>query len=142
MSEIDDAVEDEVVLGESVSDENRRIRVYGPGGEDFVVDVPAKAKITFSYFNPALSGSPEPNNYGMRENVSKQTALRIYEHGDKGNQLACFLGVRGFRDERVRRTNLVQRVVVERRYAKDAETEEWSGQSQRELVVAPEDTPF
>ena len=142
MSEIDDPVEDEILLGESVSDENRRIRVYARGGEDFVIDVPAKAKVTFGYFNPAAAGFSEPNQYGQRENVAKQTALRIYEHGDKGNQLACFVGVLGFRDERVKRTNLVQKVVVERRYAKDAETEEYSGTTQRELVVAPEDVPF
>jgi hypothetical protein len=135
--------ENEVVLGESQSEDVRRIRVYDNQG-DFIIEVPAKAKVTFSYFNPAMSGSSEPNGYGQRENVSKQTALRIYEHGDKGNQLACFVGVRGFRDLAVKKTKLSQKVVVERRYSDDGEgNEDWSGSQQRELVVGNEDDiPF
>jgi len=132
--------EDEIVLGESVSENERRIRVYMPNGDDFVISVPAKAKVTFSYFNPAMSGSSDPNDYGRRHNVSKETALRIYEHGDKGNQLACFVGVLGFRDYAVKKTKLVQKVVVERRYSDDGEgTEDWSGKAQRELTVKTED---
>ena len=135
-----DNPEDEIVLGESVSDESRRIRVYDGDG-DFVIEVPAKAKVTFGYFNPAASGAQNVNmnNYGREPNVMKQTALRIYEAGEKGNQLACFIGVKGFRDERVRKTKLVQRVVVERRYSDDGEgNAEWDGKTQRELKVAPE----
>jgi hypothetical protein len=132
--------EHEVVLGESVSEDERRIRVYMPGGEDFVIDVPAKAKVTFGYFNPAVAGSSQPNDYGRHHNVSKETSLRIYEAGEKGNQLACFIGVTGFRDYRVKKTKLVQKVMVERRYADDGEgNEDWSGKSQRELVVSSED---
>jgi|SRR5262245_52257017 len=128
--------EDEVVLGESVSDEARRIRVYKSGG-DFIIEVPAKAKVTFSYFNPAAAGGNVDYRHG---NVSKETALRIYEHGDKGNQLACFIGVLGFRDLRVKKTKLVQRVVVERRYQGDNEgNEEWGGNRQAELTIGNED---
>jgi hypothetical protein len=144
MSQIDDTVEDEVVLGESSSDDVRRIRVYDGDG-DFVIEVPAGAKVTFGYFNPAASGSFQPNmgGYGREPNVMKQTALRIYERGEKGNQLACFIGVRGFRDEAVKKTSLVQRVVVERRYENDGEGgENWNGNSQRQIVAAPEEIPF
>jgi hypothetical protein len=132
--------EDEVVLGESVSDEERRIRVYGAGGDDFIIEVPAKAKVTFSYFNPAMPG-PQGRNMGYEErNISRQTALRIYENGDKGNQLACFVGVVGFRDLRIKKTKLSQKVVVERRYSDDGEgNEEWSGNRQAELTVGSED---
>ena len=129
--------EDEVVLGESVSDDARRIRIYDRTG-DFVIEVPAKAKVTFSYFNPAASGD-QGDRYSPH-NVTKQTALRIYEHGDKGNQLACFIGVHGFRDLRVKKTKLVQRVTVERRYADDGEgNEEWDGKRNLELTVGDED---
>jgi len=135
--------EDEVVLGESVSEDARRIRVYMPNGEDFVIEVPAKAKVTFSYFNPAASGD-QGDRYSPH-NVTKQTALRIYEHGDKGNQLACFIGACGFRDMAVKKTKLVQKVIVERRYSDDGEgNEEWDGKRQRELTTGDEDAdiPF
>jgi len=133
--------EDEVVLGESVSEDARRIRVYDHNG-DFIIEVPAKSKITFSYFNPAASSDRMPNDYGRQGNVLKQTALRIYEHGEKGNQLACFMGVLGFRDMRIKKTKLSQKVVVERRYSDDGEgNEDWSGKRQSELVVSTEDEP-
>lgn len=138
-----DAPEDEVVLGESVSEDERRIRVYHPKG-DFVIDVPAKARCTFSYFNPASSGYADRNQYGGG-NVAKETALRIYAAGEKSSQLACFLGVTGFRDLAVKKTKLVQRVVVERRYADDGEGgEEWAGSRQAALTVGDEDAeiPF
>jgi hypothetical protein len=135
---IADSPEDEVILGESVSDEERRIRVYDRNG-DFIIEVPAKAKVTFSYFNPASAGYADRNQFG-EGNVAKQTALRIYENGDKGNQLACFMGVLGFRDLRVKKTKLVQKVVVERRYANDGEgNEDWSGSQQHELTIGDED---
>jgi len=130
--------EDEVILGESVSDEARRIRIYDRQG-DFIIEVPAKAKVTFSYFNPASAGPSGSRDYA-HHTVSKETALRIYEHGDKGNQLACFVGVLGFRDLRIKKTKLVQKVIVERRYADDGEgNEEWGGQRQAELTVGDED---
>ena len=133
--------EDEVILGESVSDDARRIRVYDGKG-DFIIEVPAKAKVTFGYFNPSIAGErggSYDNRYGAGDNM-KRTALRIYEAGEKSNQLACFLGVIGFRDVRVKKTKLVQRVVVERRYAGDSEgNEEWSGARQAELTVGTED---
>ena len=136
--------EDEVILSESVSDEARRIRVY-QGSGDFIIEVPAKAKVTFGYFNPSIAGDRQvgrdPWGAGADgRNVIKTTALRIYEAGEKSNQLACFLGISGFRDLRVKKTKLVQRVVVERRYADDGEGgEEWNGSRQAQLTVGDED---
>jgi hypothetical protein len=135
--------EDEVVLSESVSDEARRIRIYDSGG-DFIIEVPAKATITFSYFNPSAAGggSERLDNWGegRNRNTFKTTALRIYETNGKSNQLACFIGVLGFRDLRVKKTKLVQRVVVERRYSDDGEgKEDWSGQRELTRGSADED---
>src|SRR4029077_2323520 len=131
--------EDEVLLGESVSDDARRIRVYDRDG-DFVIEVPAKARVTFGYFNPAIAGESGGRNhmYDARHgavSTMRTTALRIYEACEKSNQLACFVGVLGFRDARVKKTKLVQRVVVERRYQDDGEgNEDWSGKRQAELT--------
>lgn len=141
-----EAPEDEVILGESTSDDMRRIRVYDQSG-DFVIEVPAGSKVTFGYFNPASAGSSNPHQAsweGRGAMTMKTTALRIYEKGERSNQLACFLGVNGFRDLAVKKTKLVQKVIVERRYKDDGDgNEDWSGQSQRELVVKTEDDiPF
>lgn len=138
---IDDP-EAEVVLGESVSEDSRRIMVYKSGG-NFVIDVPAGAKVTFGYFNPASAGFQINQGYNERQNVSKQTALRIYERGEKGNQLACFIGVDGFRDLVVKRTNLAQKVTVERRFVKEADgSEQWNGAKQIEAAAVEEEVPF
>jgi hypothetical protein len=132
----------EVILDESQSDDARRVRVYDSKG-DFVIDVPAGAKITFGYFNPA---SPQFSSRGGggwddggRGNVAKQTALRIYERGEKGNQLACFIGVKGFRDESIKLTRLSQRVVIETNLDDDGEGNvEHVFKQQRQLVASPE----
>lgn len=139
-----DSPEDEIILGESTSDDARRIRVYDQSG-DFIIEVPAKAKITFGYFNPSIAADRQVgrDSWGAGadgRNVIKTTALRIYEAGEKSNQLACFIGIKGFRDLRVKKTKLVQRVVVERRYQGDEEgNEEWGGSRQAELTVGDED---
>src|SRR3954462_13147720 len=93
-----EAPEDEVILGESVSEDARRLRVYDQNG-DFIIEVPAKAKVTFGYFNPSIAVDRQVGreSWGAGadgRNVIKTTALRIYEAGEKSNQLACFLGVR------------------------------------------------
>lgn len=132
---------DEVVLDESTSENERRVRVYDRKG-DFIITVPAGAKITFGYFNPAQpqfasrgGGAWDDGN----RNVAKQTALRIYERGEKGNQLACFIGVSGFRDETIGLTKLTQRVVIETNLNDDGEGGiEWGGKQQKQLVASPE----
>lgn len=129
---------EEVIIGESTSETARRIRVYDPKG-DFVIEVPAKARITFGYFNPAVPGADSAGGprYGQ-DNVARQTALRIYR--TKDDQLACFLGVRGFRDESIGLTRFTRKVTVEQRMMDDGETMEWGGQRTRELVASTEDT--
>ena len=116
----------------------RKIRVYDPKG-DFVIEVPEGAKVTFGYFNPAVPRASD-RDYDQRHNVAKQTALRIYERGEKGNQLACFMGVTGFRDLGISITRLQQRVVVETNYEDDGDgREQWGGKRERQLLMRAED---
>jgi hypothetical protein len=136
------APEDEVILDESVSDDERIVRVYDSKG-DFNITVPAGAKITFGYFNPSNTpgGAFDQSRGGGFEGrtVAKQTALRIYEHGEKGNQLACFLGVSGFRDTRIKLTRMSQKLIVETNFTDDGEGGiEFGGKQQRQLIAAPE----
>lgn len=137
--------EEEVILDESTSEDERRIRVYDPKG-DFIIDVPAGAKVTFGYFNPASPREmhEQRGGYGPGPgNVARQTALRIYERGEKGNQLACFIGVTGFRDHVIKLTRTRQRVVIERNLSDDGEGRvEFGGKDQRELVAVLEDDQF
>jgi hypothetical protein len=134
--------ENEVITDTSESDTTRRIRVYDPKG-DFLIDVPAGAKVTFGYFNPAASRSEQRDDFRAQNNVARQTALRIYERGEKGNQLACFIGVTGFRDEVIGLVRTKQRVVIERNLNDDGEGHvEWGGREQRQLVAVLEEDSF
>lgn len=140
------STEEEVITDESVSEGQRRIRVYDPKG-DFIIDVPAGAKVTFGYFNPASPREMHERGgggYGPGPgNVARQTALRIYEKAEKGNQLACFIGVTGFRDEAITLTRTRQRVVIERNLSDDGDGRiEFGGKEQRELVAVLEDDTF
>lgn len=130
------APEDEEVVVDSTSADARRIRVYDPKG-DFVIDVPAKARITFGYFNPASPREDQPGRGYGPDNVARQTALRIYR--TKDDQLACFLGVKGFRDLSISLTRFTRRVTVEQRFMDDGETREWGGTQQRQLVASTEE---
>lgn len=135
--EIVDAETSEVITDVSEGG-HRKIRVYDAKG-DFVIEVPEGAKVTFGYFNPA---SPREDHRGFdgRDSVARQTALRIYERGEKGNQLACFMGVKGFRDLGVKITRLQQRVTVEQTYEDDGDgREQWGGNRQRQIVMRSED---
>lgn len=138
----DEAPADEVVTGETIIEGERTIRVYGGAKGDFVVTVPDGAKITFGYFNPASPRFESRGGGGWHDgnsNVAVQTALRIYERGEKGNQLACFIGVKGFRDERVKLTNLNQRVILETKFEDDGEGNiDAHRQQRRQLVATPE----
>jgi len=81
----------------------RTIRVYDRKNGDFTIDVPEDAKITFGYFNPASAGEGYDSRYQHnpgKTNVAKQTALRVYTgKTERTSQMACFLGIDGFRDE-------------------------------------------
>lgn len=135
-----DAESSEVIT--DVSEGGRRkIRVYDPKG-DFVIEVPEGAKVTFGYFNPAAprEGGDRYDRGFSPGNVARQTALRIYERGEKGNQLACFMGVTGFRDLGISITRLQQRVVVETNYEDDGDgRENWGGRRERQLLMRSED---
>jgi len=129
--------DEETITEESTSDNARKIRVYDNGG-DFIIDVPAGARITFGYFNPASPREGPRDGYRMGEgNVARQTALRIYRT-DK-DQLACFLGVKGFRDMSIGITRLTQKVTVECRMTQDDEAVEWYGSETRQLTARVED---
>lgn len=97
--------------------------MYDPKDGDFVIEIPDDSKVTFGYFNPAAAGSKNVNSdmYG-HANVAKQTALRIYEgKTEKSNQLACFIGVTGFRDESVTLTKFREEIKIIREFEDDGE---------------------
>jgi hypothetical protein len=131
--------DEEVILDESTSDDERTIRVYDPRG-DFLIKVPAGAKITFGYFNPAGNRGEGRQDWGRPDNVARQTALRIYEKGERSNQLACFIGVTGFRDHRIALTKLTQRVTIESNFEDDGQGMTQEGRKvQRALNAMRED---
>lgn len=117
-----------------ISTEDRQLRVYDSKG-DFVITVPAGCRVTFGYFNPMLPRE-DTRNFGA-DNVARQTALRIYK--GKDNQIACFLGVKGFRDMSIGLTRFTQKVTVEKRMMDDGERQEWGGTAYRELTAKTED---
>lgn len=120
----------------------RKIRVYDNKG-DFIIEVPDNAKITFGYFNPTRDEGgafQQPGGYHAQPNVARQTALRIYEKGEKGNQLACFIGVKGFRDESVGLTKMVEEVRIIRTYDDDGEGSMSDNLSRKALMKAVPET--
>jgi len=137
-------IEGEVILAESEGSEpgsTRTIRVYDKARGDFTLEIPSESTVTFGYFNPATAGDRSPN-YDMRGAglTLKATALRIYKKGKTSSQLACFLGVDGFRDLSLKLTRLRQRVVIESNFEDDGEgNQKWGGNEQRKLIRAAED---
>jgi hypothetical protein len=128
------------VESELVTDTPRRIRVYDVGG-DFFLDVPEGVRLTFGYFNPkGQSFQQNDSGYGSRPSeVARATALRIYADSTDKRQIACFLGVKGFRDESIKLTKIVQKVTIESKLVDDGEgTVEYGGKQLRELSAAPE----
>jgi hypothetical protein len=78
----------------------RKLRVYAKDG-GFTLEIPDEARVTFGYFNPASSGKSWAGyGPGPGSDTARTTALRIYKKtGAKTeDQIACFLGVNGFRD--------------------------------------------
>ena len=137
-----DALAEEEILDESTSDTERRVRVYDNKG-DFVITVPAGATITFGYFNPASPKFNSTRGGGWDDPqpsaIAKASALRIYRDKSQKNQLACFVGVKGFRDESIKLTRLSQRVVIETNLNDDGEGNvEHQFKQQRQLVASPE----
>lgn len=133
----------ELILDESTSDTERKVRVYDNKG-DFIITVPAGATMTFGYFNPASPKFSSRGGGGWDEPqpsaIAKATALRIYAGAtSKSSQLACFVGVKGFRDESIKLSRLSQRVVIETGYTDDGEGNvEEHRKQQKQIVAAPE----
>lgn len=67
----------------------RTILVFGD--KNFKIVIPDEARLTFSPW------SPPPRNGGW-DNGEKAGTLRVYAGAGEKNVLACFSGVRGFRD--------------------------------------------
>lgn len=118
----------------------RELLVFGD--TTFKIEIPDDAKITFGPFSP-----PPKGGYGNSFADSPGRAvgtLRIYK-GTKDNIVACFAGVRGFRDLSL---GYAEEVAVEQgatiwnsdqhgymREEKIQRTNEWVDQA--ELVAAP-----
>lgn len=127
------------------SDHERRVRVYDMGG-DFFLDIPSGARITFGYFNP---GAPKFNDDGRgygaprASQVARATALRVYADSTDKRQLACFLDVRGFRDESIKLTKIIKKVTVEQHLIDDGEgTVEFGAKQAKVLKAIPEATSY
>lgn len=123
----------------------REIRVYDPKG-DFTIKVPEDAKVTFGYFNPTRSEggafNQQQRGYGNPgDNVARQTALRIYSgKTEKSNQLACFIGVTGFRDLSIDLVKLQESVTIIRQVQDDPENGRFTDNFERsvEMKAIPE----
>ena len=123
----------------------RRLRVYDNRG-DFIIDIPADAKATFGYFNPAsAASSPFRGGYDDGRGEMRRTALRIYGTGGDKNQLAVFCGVKGFRDEgQVKLTRLREEITLTSTFTDDGEgATKLLEQGQRTVkAVAESEIPF
>lgn len=129
-------------------DEKRFLRVYAPDG-DFILEVPASAKVTFGYFNPSShkwEGEGQGRSRGFdgygSNNVARQTALRIYDGVvSEKNQIAVFLGVKGFRFDDLKLTKLQERVTIIRNFDDDPSTgvTEDNVRQQKQLVAVQDD---
>jgi hypothetical protein len=121
----------------------RTIRVYDKERGDFTLEIPTESTVTFGYFNPATAGAKSEDVHwgpGRGGQTMKTTALRIYKKGKTSSQLACFLGVDGFRDLSLKLTRLRQRVIIESNFEDDGEgKQEWGGKQERKLIAAAED---
>lgn len=122
----------------------KTLRVYDPRG-DFLIELPDDAEATFGYFNPAASGEKNkgygnPFNGGPGSETMKTSALRIYvKDGRSKRQIACWLGVTGFRDNSIKLTKLNQKVVIETNFEDDGEGSINFGEKQkRQITATPE----
>jgi len=139
----EDEVEFEVILEDEggAPGGTRTIRVYDSTRGDFHLDVPTESCITFGYFNPAAAGDHRYEAGRISAVTMKTTALRIYAgKTSKSQQIACFLGVDGFRDLSLKLTRLRQRVVIESNFENDgAGNENYERDVRRSLMPAIED---
>lgn len=121
------------------TDTTRKVRVYDDKG-DFFLNIPPGTRMTFGYFNPKAPNDDPFNNNRGPSTVARGTALRLYGDTTDKKQLACFLGVKGFRDESIKLTRIVEKITVESRYVDDGEdTVEYGGKRMKELSARKED---
>lgn len=124
--------------------DTKTLRVYDGRG-DFFIEIPAEAEATFGYFNPAQSETR--NKYGGFDGsgpggqTMRTTALRIYvKDGRTKRQVACFLGVNGFRDETIKLTKINQKVIIETNFEDDEGSglSQFNSKTQRQITATPE----
>lgn len=128
----------EVIEEVEAVDVERKIRVYKDSG-DFILTLPPGCRMTFGYFNPAAPKFANNPDWQQRpSDVAKATCLRIYRGAGDKEQLAAFLGIKGFRDETIKLEKIVEKVTVERRFVQDGDDEEWSGSKAVEMRALPE----
>ncbi len=119
----------------------RTIRVYDVNG-DFTIEIPDDARITFGYFNPLTGQSDaKPNQYGgfgPGTQTIKSTALRIYtkKRGEGEIQLACFMGVKGFRDSQIKLTRITNKITIEQTLSDDGDGNFEMDRKQTKQLVA------
>lgn len=91
-----------------------QIRVYDQAKGDFILELPDKVEITYGYFNPVTGQSANNRGYqGHGADTMRTSALRIYSKvGNKKLQIACFLGVDGYRDMSIKLKRVVEHVTV------------------------------
>jgi hypothetical protein len=121
------------------------LRVYDDKG-DFTIEIPADARVTFGYFNPVTGQTTKyQQSFGDGAQTMKTTALRIYtkEKGEPETQLACFLGVKGFRADSIKLTRLRERIIVENFRDDDGEGNiAFTGKQRRQIEASPEPGTF
>lgn len=99
----------------------RRIRVIDNLNGDFFLHIPDEARVTFGYFNPSSLGNAD--RFDGNRRLALTTALRVYSDGTDKRQIACILGVHGFRDETQIRRTLVRRGRSDRDFPQDVPEE-------------------
>jgi hypothetical protein len=132
---------EEVLISEmEVLDGERTLYVYA-APDDFIITIPAGAKVTFGYFNPASAGQPNVRYDYERPagQTMRTTALRVYEKAEKGNQLACFMGVTGFRDvDLVKKTVKHRKVTIETNFEDDGRQQNYQRRQEVQELTRPE----
>lgn len=119
----------------------RTLRVYDGKG-DFTIEIPDEARVTFGYFNPVTGAvsSKHSDWNGPGAQTAKTSALRIYtKDGKTETQLACFMGINGFRDLSLKLVKINNRVVVEQNFEDDGDGKISFGSTRKqELVMVTE----
>lgn len=105
------------------------------GEKTFKITIPAASKITFGPWSP-----PNGKNGGGYDHASLKGTLRVYLGKGKDNCIACFSGVRGFRDLSMQYAEQIAKEegAVIWKDDKDGYQREEKVKRQQEWVVNPE----